>query len=591
MTSLFHHKLYRSALIKKIVFLTICAVLLFFFVSEQIIANGANSFYTSSASSFEGIQWRLDYAVERIEFFMNRVYTDEAILTDFLRYFSHDAESYLSSRLDNLTYDEKESYFLRECKNFVIESGYQIRSIIFLSNEKTANLIHYSKNGNINFEFAVPQTELFSVQEQLNGAYTYVKTLPYPNDVSRGMGKILFIFDKEETLGNTADTFHGDTALETPYGTLILSGTKEAFESYTAQLKDSEATTGKLQTSLFSRTYYTRLTDKQYNISLTSFVGISYIYQKQSVVFFYTILIFIALYLAVLFILIQRSRHDASFVSEIISSINAAKHGEFSRTILHQRNDEFGLIAAELNDMSEKMNDYIKKEFILKLEQEKAEMAALQNQIDPHFLYNTLEIIRSRALLYGNTEISDAISNLGSMYRHIVRAKSELPLSDEVTILNEYIRLMEFKYPDNFFCQIDIPEEMMSMMTVKLWMQPVAENFLKHGFRPENPYNLLMVVGERTETGYRILFSDNGTGMKEQAIVSLSERLQDESIQSGLSSIGLQNVYRRLRYFYNDQIAIKIYNNKEAGMTVEFLFEKPLPFCEENTDHVQNADC
>ena len=125
----------------------------------------------------------------------------------------------------------------------------------------------------------------------------------------------------------------------------------------------------------------------------------------------------------------------------------------------------------------------------------------------------------------------------------------------------------------------------MTMMTVKLWMQPIAENFLKHGFRPDNPYNLLMIVGERTETGYHILFSDNGTGMSEEAIAALSERLHDESLQTSSASIGLQNVYRRLRYFYNDQIAINIYNNKEAGMTVEFLFTDPLPFLEEN-EHV-----
>ncbi len=585
MPPLLQNKMYYSGFIKKAIVLLFCAVLLFLFVVEQIITNAANSFYASTAAGFESIQSRLDYAVARIEFFMNRVYTDEAILTDFLRFFSHDAESYLSSRLDNLSHDEKETSFLRECKNFVIESDYQFSSIVFLSNEKTANLIHYSKNGNINFEFSVPERELFSIQYDTDGAYTYVKTIPYPNDVSHEMGKIFFIFDKQETLGRALPSFWGTTALETQHGTSILTGSKENYDNYSMQLLNSDTTTGEFRSSLFSRTYYTRLTDKQYNIALVSFVDASDIYQKQSTLFLYTILLFLFGYSLLLLYFLHRSRHDASFVSDIIASINAAKQGEFSRTILRKRNDEFGLIAEELNDMSEKMNEYIKKEFILKLEQEKAEMTALQNQIDPHFLYNTLEIIRSRALLYGNTEVSDAISNLGSMYRHIVRAKSELPLSDEVTILNEYIRLMEFKYPDNFCCQIDIAEEMMSMMTVKLWMQPIAENFLKHGFRPENPYNLLMILGERTETGCHILFSDNGTGMSEDAIAALSERLQNESLHTSSASIGLQNVYRRLRYFYNDQITIHIYNNKEAGMTVEFSFTDPLPFFKEN-EHV-----
>ena len=240
--------------------------------------------------------------------------------------------------------------------------------------------------------------------------------------------------------------------------------------------------------------------------------------------------------------------------------------------------------------MSEKINDFIQTEYILKLDSERAKMRALQNQIDPHFLYNTLEIIRSRALYNGDTEVSDAVSNLGNLYRSIVRAKSELPLSGEIEILKEYIRLMEFKYPDNFFFQIDVPEEMLSMMTVKLWMQPVAENFFKHGFRADSPYNLLMIIGETTPDGFSLLFSDNGLGISEERLSAVLAELNGETEEIERPSIGLHNIYSRLRHFYDNRVSVSIYNNETAGITVRFDFKNPLPFYKKE-DSIPCIDC
>ena len=240
--------------------------------------------------------------------------------------------------------------------------------------------------------------------------------------------------------------------------------------------------------------------------------------------------------------------------------------------------------------MSEKINDFIQTEYILKLDSERAKMRALQNQIDPHFLYNTLEIIRSRALYNGDTEVSDAVSNLGNLYRSIVRAKSELPLSGEIEILKEYIRLMEFKYPDNFFFQIDVPEEMLSMMTVKLWMQPVAENFFKHGFRADSPYNLLMIIGEMTPDGFSLLFSDNGLGISEERLSAVLAELNGETEEIERPSIGLHNIYSRLRHFYDNRVSVSIYNNETAGITVRFDFKNPLPFYKKE-DPIPCIDC
>jgi two-component system sensor histidine kinase YesM len=154
-------------------------------------------------------------------------------------------------------------------------------------------------------------------------------------------------------------------------------------------------------------------------------------------------------FIMVFFLYIKR-KQDISFLNDIITSIEEAKQGQFVHTNFKRRNDEYGLIATELNDMASKINCFIEKEYILKINQQDAEMKALQNQINPHFLYNTLEIIRSKALLNDDIDVSDAISNLGNLYRNIVKTENEITIEKELSLLNEYLKLMEFKYSSNF---------------------------------------------------------------------------------------------------------------------------------------------
>ncbi len=586
----FKNKIYRSYFFRRLLLLTIAAVILLFFLSEQILLTGMERYHSGVSACYESVQNKLSYTVQRIEFFINRIYSDDAILSDFLRYFSNSAEGYLSDRLDNPNDVKRGADFLRECKDFATELDYAFRYVIFDAKNGITNSIRYMPDGNATFQFNLTETDLAGIKNESPSAYIYRKSLPDPENLSADMGEILFVLEPGQVFSDVPLDLPGSIFLQNTSGIIPLSISGPNPEKMLLLLPEDEAPSGQVWGSTFSRYYYVRFADQQYGLTLYAFADTGALFASQQHSSFYLFIGLAALYLLFVFLIWRQLYHDESFLSDIIASIDAAKSGNFSRTAFKKRDDAYGLIAAELNDMSDKINRFIQTEYILKLDSERAKMRALQNQIDPHFLYNTLEIIRSRALYNGDTEVSDAVSNLGNLYRSIVRAKSELPLQTEVAILNEYIHLMEFKYPDNFFFQIDIPEEMQNMMTVKLWMQPVAENFFKHGFRPESGYNLLMVIGEITDDGFSLLFSDNGTGVSEERLAEVMAGVYSEAEDMQRPSIGLSNIYSRLRHFYGSSVSMSFYNNETAGVTVRFDFKNPLPFYKKE-DHTPCTDC
>lgn len=585
------NKIYRSYFVKRVLLLTIAALIIFFFMSEQLLSTSIETYHSDVSACYASVQDKLSYIVQRIEFFINRIYSDDATLADFLRYFGNDAEGYLSDRLeDKPSAGKRDADFLRECKDFAIELDYSIGYVIFYAENGVTNSIRYMPNGNATFRFNLSTAELADIAYKTPSAYIYRKALPNPENLSTDMGEILFVLNPDQVFADILPNFPGSIFIQNNSGIMPLKSSGLDPNKMLLLLAENDAPSGQIWGNIFSRYYYVSFTDKQYGFTLYAFADTSALFNLQQQAFLYLLVILLALYFLSIILVWRQLYHDDSFLSDIISSIDAAKSGKFSQTAFKKRDDAYGLIAAELNDMSEKINDFIQTEYILKLDSERAKMRALQNQIDPHFLYNTLEIIRSRALYNGDTEVSDAVSNLGNLYRSIVRAKSELPLRSEIEILKEYIRLMEFKYPDNFFFQIDVPEEMLDMMTVKLWMQPVAENFFKHGFRTDSPYNLLMVIGEKTPDGFKLLFSDNGLGISEKRLAAVIAELNSEAEEIERPSIGLHNIYSRLRHFYDDRVLVSLYNNETAGITVRFDFKNPLPFYKKE-DSAPCIDC
>lgn len=151
-------------------------------------------------------------------------------------------------------------------------------------------------------------------------------------------------------------------------------------------------------------------------------------------------------------------------------------------------------------------------------------------------------------------------------------------------MLQKYLEIMEFKYPERFYYQINVEPVLHSIPTVKFWMQPLAENFFIHGFNANHEFNLYVVNGFEANDAYVLEFVDNGSGIPPERLDIVRSTLSNHD-ETSSHSIGLRNVYTRLHFFYGNGLSIEIENNEEAGVKISVRISK------EVIEHVQTDDC
>ena len=271
---------------------------------------------------------------------------------------------------------------------------------------------------------------------------------------------------------------------------------------------------------------------------------------------------------------------EARFLSHIMDMLKTMEHGSFVEvgTMVMKRGghyNEYTLIADALSEVSVKLDGYIRKEYLLKLKQQETAMRALRHQINPHFLYNTLESIRARALVLKDRETAEAIEGLGRLYRTLIRCPEVIPLQKEVEVLEMYLKLMSLRFADTFVYRVDIEEEAKDVDTIAFWLQPLAENFFNHGMDQESEFNLLMLEAVKKEDGILVTMSDNGRGIMKDRLLEIRKNMVEGGDDPG-ADIGLRNVYMRLGYFYGEAFSMNIENQAAGGLKID-IFLPALP--------------
>lgn len=271
---------------------------------------------------------------------------------------------------------------------------------------------------------------------------------------------------------------------------------------------------------------------------------------------------------------------EARFLSHIMDMLKTMEHGSFIEvgTMVMKRGghyNEYTLIADALSEVSVKLDGYIRKEYLLKLKQQETAMRALRHQINPHFLYNTLESIRARALVLKDRETAEAIEGLGRLYRTLIRCPEVIPLQKEVEVLEMYLKLMSLRFADTFVYRVDIEEEAKDVDTIAFWLQPLAENFFNHGMDQESEFNLLMLEAVKKEEGILVTMSDNGRGIMKDRLLEIRKNMVEGGDDPG-ADIGLRNVYMRLSYFYGEAFSMNIENQAAGGLKID-IFLPALP--------------
>ena len=242
------------------------------------------------------------------------------------------------------------------------------------------------------------------------------------------------------------------------------------------------------------------------------------------------------------------------------------------RRLKLKRTDEIGTVAESLNHMldeNQRMIEEIKEGKIrlyeTKLTQQKMEILAYRNQINPHFLYNTFSCMRDMALINDQDNIAEMAMALSDIFRYAVKASNIVTVRDEVSYIEKYARIIEFRFMGKITIETSVESSVLDKPLIRFFLQPLVENSVFHGLESKMDNGLVDVRIEGRGDKLAITITDDGCGMDEEALNNLKELINAPHEKGG---IGLPNIIQRLRLFYGDEYTFEVSSIVGKGTTI-----------------------
>ncbi|MDY3918461.1 MAG: histidine kinase [Candidatus Limivivens sp.] len=228
------------------------------------------------------------------------------------------------------------------------------------------------------------------------------------------------------------------------------------------------------------------------------------------------------------------------------------------------RRDELGMLNQQFNEMSRKIIDLIQENYVNELLKKEAQLRALENQINPHFLYNTLDSIKWRARSAGEKDITDMVESLSVLLRAALRTKEEkdYTVGREMEIVFSYITIQKLRYEERLNFENSIGEDWYPYILPKLIIQPLLENAIFYGLEQNVEDCTIILSGERKGKVLHFYVKNTGSEMEE----CLLEKLETEEIRPQGHGVGLLNIQKRLKIQYGDDYGLLLYNEEDYAV-------------------------
>lgn len=276
---------------------------------------------------------------------------------------------------------------------------------------------------------------------------------------------------------------------------------------------------------------------------------------------FYTLYLGIALTLLAILLALLISGWIANPIKRLLIGIKRMGEGNFETKVQESGNDEIGLLVRNFNEMNQKINHLIEENYAVKIREKEAEIMALNLQLNPHFLSNTLNTINWMAIENNQNEISKMIVSLSTMLQYTVRNNKEVVLfKEDFQWLKSYIYIMSNRYPGMFEVEYDIDPVLQNQKVPKLFLQPFVENSMIHGFASMEKDGHIKISGKFENNVARFCVEDNGIGMAAEQI---------KNVMSGDGeNIGIKNIDKRVKLIYGEQYGVMIESGPDAGTRI-----------------------
>lgn len=558
LSNFLHLKIYRRTFSLYILVILIFMTLMGYLLYSNLVSSGLTAYGQDAEALFSQTERQLASVTDIIDNFFTHLYANGATLSDFYNFFGATPEAYVEARLSS-RYTSSNSY-LSTCNDLISDSNFCIRHIIYYS---TSNIVDMEYNASGYSRYRVLEPE--EAEALCRTAYVYTK------DIQRNaayMGKVAFLLDPTASLSEGLDD--GQGACLTMGSTRWYLGCPD-YENLNWDGLSKDPALGRTSSGGKSLVYCVRVSDR-FSYTLVSVApSRPYLTERLGEFVLFSLAV-IAAFLLITLIYVRQFSSDSAFIRSILHSMVTAQSEQFVPVDVGGRSDEFADIAEHLNNLYDNLNALIQQKYLLTIRQQQAEMQRLSAQLNPHFLYNTLERIRLRAMSEGAEDVAEATAALGRLYRNIVKTDPIIPLSRELEITEQYLDLMCFLYDNQLLYHCDVPEDMGQILTPKIWMQPIVENFFKHNFQNDSQLKVVVISAQRRPDGYLLRFFDNVGSVSQEQLEALNRQFTPES-QEATGGIGLQNVYERLRLYYGSRVEMSIRNSHPAGVCIQVLLK------------------
>lgn len=267
-------------------------------------------------------------------------------------------------------------------------------------------------------------------------------------------------------------------------------------------------------------------------------------------------------------------------IGKLLISMKALQKGDFTQHVPVRGRDELAQLGHGYNIMVQRIRELIDDVYQSKIRQREAELKSLQAQVNPHFLYNTLNTICWTAQKRGQQDLADMVYSLSQVFRlSLSDGRDIIPLRDELELVRNYLLIQQTRFQPHFAFELDVPSSLLMVPIPKLTIQPLVENAVVHGIEPLEGNGFVQVRAYCDKTDMRIEVLDNGTGIPRDKLEKLLDALhRDRRTISGLSQEGqrigwaLLNIQERLTLKYGENARVEVESLPQFGTRVILHF-------------------
>jgi len=359
------------------------------------------------------------------------------------------------------------------------------------------------------------------------------------------------LFDAE---GQLLYAFHNQDADPPPLTQLSLGAT---------EIRDEHGTTH----------LYTKQTSDKARFTLVSKVSLAQIQNKGKLILQVAVFSAAASVLCSWFIITIISGRLLRPLASLVNAMKRVRDGQFDTRVRMETRDELGFIGERFNAMASRIDTLIHEVYERELSEKEAELKAIQAQLNPHFLYNTLSMFFWKFYMLGDEKSARLVTALSEMLQYTLEPVQRLTtLQDEMTQIDHYLQIQQARYQEALSIEISIPAELLRCQVIRLLLQPIVENVFVHAFADKRDNRRLEIrgsqqLGHETEPDMLLIeISDNGCGMDAPVIERIMEPVAHAEEER--QHIGIRSVLRRIELIHGEPYGVQIESGVDEGTLV-----------------------